>query len=262
MTAVRWLAREAPRSGACCALVVVASLWLAAGCAKSHRPGDGSGLFDPRAGTGGAGSGVGFVDAGRAGGSGFVGGGGSAVMPDRSPFFNCGGSKVGVCAGDGVGVCFEDGTYQFTPCATAASCVHSGSGAECICTSGTAGDGFTCEDVDECRDGTAQCSRPGTCVNQWGRLRLRCVRIGLRRHHRQRQPVRGHRRVRREQRRLRSARHVRQPAGLASLRCPAGYVALGEQICAAGCSTCRSRPPELTQPFTSDLSNYMCTHPC
>jgi hypothetical protein len=252
--------RTRPRGSARRALLVAVSVSLAAACSKSHRPGDGFDGFDEGDVTGAAGSGASFGAPGGAGrrGGGRAGATGSAGMPDRSPFFNCGGSKVGVCAGNGVGVCFEDGTYQFTPCAPGASCFNSGSGAECICVSGTEGDGFTCDDADECSDGTALCSRPETCVNLLGGYGCgacpqgyddlspngngsQCVDID------ECAAMGGG---------CDSIAACTNLEGSFRCECPPGYLAFDEHNCAAGLLDLHVWPSELTPPFATEISYY------
>ena len=43
-----------------------------------------------------------------------------------------------------------------------------------MCNDGWEGDGFTCTDIDECANGTADCPENSTCTNQVGGFNCAC----------------------------------------------------------------------------------------
>ena len=60
-------------------------------------------------------------------------------------------------------------------CDENASCDDTGDTLICTCHDGFRGDGHTCEDVDECADGTHNCdSKNGTCTNTNGGYSCGC----------------------------------------------------------------------------------------
>jgi hypothetical protein len=62
-----------------------------------------------------------------------------------------------------------------TSCDEHASCDDSGGTPMCTCDAGWTGDGYTCEDIDECLERTANCdSTNGTCRNTEGGYECGC----------------------------------------------------------------------------------------
>ena len=62
-----------------------------------------------------------------------------------------------------------------SPCAAAASCTNSDTLAvTCVCVAGYAGDGFVCEDVNECTNGSATCDAAAACGNTDGSYTCTC----------------------------------------------------------------------------------------
>ncbi|KAI8500845.1 hypothetical protein Bbelb_216630 [Branchiostoma belcheri] len=52
------------------------------------------------------------------------------------------------------------------PCSVSAHCDNYVGGFRCDCNAGYTGDGYTCEDMDECAQGSHNCHANATCVNQ------------------------------------------------------------------------------------------------
>lgn len=94
---------------------------------------------------GGADAEPGVVD----GASGDGGGGGFDARPDADP----------TCT-----LCHDQATCEYT----------AETGWECVCNDGFAGDGYTCEDVDECAEANGGCIADAECVNLPGSRLCRC----------------------------------------------------------------------------------------
>jgi hypothetical protein len=70
----------------------------------------------------------------------------------------------------------NDGTEEPSPDSV---CASYASGTVCVCRDGFAGDGYVCEDIDECLDGTLACGPDAFCVNDIGSAHCEC-KDGLR----------------------------------------------------------------------------------
>lgn len=106
------------------------------------------------------------ADSGDAGGNGGAGGGpdldAGDAPPDDSPSSNEGGV-------DGARTCAD------TACNALAVCRDTSQGATCTCLPGYAGDGFTsCQNIDECATGAANCSPNATCTDTQGGFTCAC----------------------------------------------------------------------------------------
>ncbi len=85
--------------------------------------------------------------------------------PDGTP---CGSRMVcdnGICV---------DASACTLDCGINASCIDVGGDMQCVCDAGYVGDGVTCNDVDECTDGTDNCDADATCSNEDGDFTCEC----------------------------------------------------------------------------------------
>ena len=66
-------------------------------------------------------------------------------------------------------VLIDECAYQNNgQCSTDATCHNILNGYVCLCNDGFVGDGFTCDDVNECTANAHSCSADATCHNSWG----------------------------------------------------------------------------------------------
>ena len=63
-------------------------------------------------------------------------------------------------------------------CHVNALCTNTIPGYSCTCSDGFAGDGFTCDDVDECLAQTSNCHPMADCINSVGSYECQCVSVG------------------------------------------------------------------------------------
>lgn len=80
-------------------------------------------------------------------------------------------TKFLACTETDVNEC-KQGSAQ---CAEKASCINTYGSYRCNCKAGFTGDGFTCDDIDECTSqGLASCSRNAECINTPGSYSCNC----------------------------------------------------------------------------------------
>ena len=60
-------------------------------------------------------------------------------------------------------------------CDANAACINNDGSYECECNVGFSGDGLTCDDINECLDGTAQCQANSACQNTVGSYECGCL---------------------------------------------------------------------------------------
>ena len=70
---------------------------------------------------------------------------------------------------------YTDDLYDSNECHPAADCINTHGGYNCTCFDGYRGDGFDCEDIDECAEETDECHDLGaTCINLNGSYTCEC----------------------------------------------------------------------------------------
>ena len=69
-------------------------------------------------------------------------------------------------------VCFLDDEclLNLDVCNEHASCINTEEGYDCACNEGFSGDGYTCEDIDECQSQTHSCDKNAVCSNSNGQV--------------------------------------------------------------------------------------------
>ena len=77
-------------------------------------------------------------------------------------------------AGDGVTCEDIDECAGMNDCAIDASCTNTPGSYECACKAGYKGNGTECNDIDECTQETDNCSDNGICTNQDGAFKCTC----------------------------------------------------------------------------------------
>eukprot|EP00795_Rhopilema_esculentum_P000986 gene986-10759_t len=75
--------------------------------------------------------------------------------------------------GDGY-YCEDINECQSSPCHVDADCLNLEPFYRCLCKAGFAGDGKSCTDIDECSEGTHNCNRMATCTNTKGSFKCTC----------------------------------------------------------------------------------------
>ena len=68
----------------------------------------------------------------------------------------------------------EDDLWMTNECHSNATCSNFAGGYNCTCEAGYRGDGFECEEIDECAEQTDDCSENADCINLPGTYTCEC----------------------------------------------------------------------------------------
>eukprot|EP00026_Physarum_polycephalum_P016787 Phypoly_transcript_17788.p1 GENE.Phypoly_transcript_17788~~Phypoly_transcript_17788.p1 ORF type:complete len:145 (+),score=10.01 Phypoly_transcript_17788:105-539(+) len=63
---------------------------------------------------------------------------------------------------------------ECTKCNTFATCNYTGEAYLCVCKKGFSGDGYNCEDINECEVVIPPCDKNATCINTIGTFKCVC----------------------------------------------------------------------------------------
>lgn len=99
----------------------------------------------------------------------------AGVCPASSTCVNSQGSFSCVCFEGFAGAdCADINECDDAPCHADATCSNTAGSFGCSCKAGFSGDGFSCQNIDECSAGTASCSANADCLDSQGSYSCQC----------------------------------------------------------------------------------------